>query len=591
MFVGEEVGRRRGLRTPSCHLRDTSLSSNLATVRVLSGELVFIVHKLPDIAEGCWGLASGHRWAFAALSMGLLIGPLGWGAAGADAVDAGDEATAAPMRFNIREFQVRGAKSLKRLPVEEVVYPYLGPGRTEGDVEAARLALEKLYQSNGYQAVSVEIPPQNALSGVVVLQVREGTVGQMRVKGARYFLPSRIKEMAKSLEEGKVLNFNEVTRDIVALNQWQDRQVTPSLRPGLEPGTVDIDLTVKDKLPLHVSAELNNRYSPFTSPLRLNLSASYTNLWQLGHTVALSHQMSPEVPGEVSVWSGSYAFRLNGVEGMSWRIQGVKQNSNVSTLGGLAILGRGEVLGFYATWDLPVSQDFTQSFSLGFDHKSFDQQIETAGGAITAPIRYIPFTASYLASWRGDKVSTDLSTNLVWHFRGMGSDGAGFDRSRYKAGGSFIYLRGDLTQTREFSHGGQFMWKAQWQVADQPLVNSEQFTGGGVNSVRGYLEASAVGDRGVMGTLELRSPVIFKGAMREADEVRLHGFAEGGVLGVSTPLPEQKSSTGLMSVGVGGRVQVGTHVSGSLDVGVPLVAVSQTKRFEPFISFRLWTGF
>jgi hemolysin activation/secretion protein len=66
---------------------------------------------------------------------------------------------------------------------------------------------------------------------------------------------------------------------------------------------------------------------------------------------------------------------------------------------------------------------------------------------------------------------------------------------------------------------------------------------------------------------------------------------EGGVLGVSTPLPEQKSSTGLMSVGVGGRVQVGTHVSGSLDVGVPLVAVSQTKRFEPFISFRLWTGF
>ena len=543
------------------------------------------MHASSDILIGEKAKAIGRRWFSVVWLTGMLAGLGGLG------TEAADEEGGAPMRFSIREFQIRGAKSMKRLPVEEVVYPFMGPGRTEADVEAARLALEKLYQTNGYQAVAVEIPPQNALSGVVILQVREGTVGQLRVKGARYFLPSRIKEMAKSLEEGKVLNFNDVSREIVALNQWQDRQVTPSLRPGLEPGTVDIDLTVKDKLPLHGSVELNNRYSPFTTPLRLNLSASYTNLWQLGHTVALSHQMSPEAPGEVSVWSGSYAFRLSGVEGMSWRVQGVKQNSNVSTLGGLAILGRGEVLGFYATWDLPVSPEFTQSFSLGFDHKDFDQQIETTGGTITAPIRYIPFTASYLAGWRRGKVTTDLSANLVWHFRGMGSDGTGFDRSRYKAGGSFIYLRGDLTQTREFSHGGQMMWKAQWQIADQPLVNSEQFTGGGVNSVRGYLEASAVGDRGLMGTLELRTPVVLKSAMREGDEVRLYGFVEGGVLGVSTPLPEQKSGTGLMSVGIGSRVQVGTSVSGSLDVGVPMVAVSQTRRFEPFISFRLWTGF
>jgi hemolysin activation/secretion protein len=573
-------------RTQSCHLGDAVLPLIVATLHTLGTVLGFIVRTSSNIGIRGQRQVRGRHWGCVVWVISLMLVEIG------TCEEKQSEESAPPMRFNIREFRVLGAKSMKRLPVEEVVYPYLGPRRTEEDVEAARLALEKLYQSNGYQAVSVEIPPQNALSGVVVFQVREGTVGQVRVKGSRYFLPSRIKEMAKSLEEGKVLNFNDVTRDIVALNQWQDRQVTPSLRPGLEPGTVDIDLTVKDKLPLHASAELNNRYSPMTSPLRLNFSASYTNLWQLGHTVALSHQMSPEVPGEVSVWSGSYAFRLNAFEGMSWRIQGVKQNSNVSTLGGLAILGRGEVLGFYATWDLPVAQDFTQSFSLGFDYKDFDQQIETAGGGlITAPIRYIPFTASYLAGWRGDKVSTDLSTNLVWHFRGMGSDGAGFNRSRYKAGGSFIYLRGDLTQTREFSHGGQMMWKAQWQVADQPLVNSEQFTGGGVNSVRGYLEASAVGDRGLMGTLELRSPVILKSAMREGDEVRLHGFVEGGILEVSTPLPEQKSSTRLMSVGMGSRVQVGTHVSGSLDVGFPLIAASQTRRLEPFISFRLWTGF
>jgi hemolysin activation/secretion protein len=58
-----------------------------------------------------------------------------------------------------------------------------------------------------------------------------------------------------------VPNFNQVEREIVALNQWLDRRVTPTLRGGVEPGTVDVDLKVKDILPLHGSVELNNRYS------------------------------------------------------------------------------------------------------------------------------------------------------------------------------------------------------------------------------------------------------------------------------------------------------------------------------------------
>jgi hypothetical protein len=39
------------------------------------------------------------------------------------------------------------------------------------------------------------------------------------------------------------------------------------MRVGATPGTVDVDLNVKDQLPLY--AELNNRFSPNTTPLRL----------------------------------------------------------------------------------------------------------------------------------------------------------------------------------------------------------------------------------------------------------------------------------------------------------------------------------
>ena len=140
---------------------------------------------------------------------------------------------AAPERpMYIREYRVLGAHRLPDIEVQDAVYPFLGPGRTERDVEQARAALEKAYYEKGFQTVSVEVPPQQASRGIVVLQVVEAKVGRLRVHGSRYFSLAAIKKRAPSISAGNVPNFNEITRDIVALNQFTDRRVTPTLRPG-----------------------------------------------------------------------------------------------------------------------------------------------------------------------------------------------------------------------------------------------------------------------------------------------------------------------------------------------------------------------
>lgn len=219
----------------------------------------------------------------------------------------------------IQEYRIEGAHQLPRLEIEEAVYPYLGPGRTVQDVEKARAALENAYQTKGYQTVAVQVPPQQVASGVVVLQVVEGKVGRLRIHGSRYFSLEQIRRAAPSLAEGKVPNFNEVTHDIVALNQNPDRRVTPTVRAGTEPGTVDVDLMVKDALPLHGNIELNNRYSPNTTPLRINGSISYNNLWQLGHAIGFSFQLAPENIQNAEVFSAYYLLRFPGIDWFSPR--------------------------------------------------------------------------------------------------------------------------------------------------------------------------------------------------------------------------------------------------------------------------------
>ncbi len=133
--------------------------------------------------------------------------------------------------------------------------------------------------------------------------------------------------------------------DIVALNTWADRKVTPSLRPGVVPGTIDVDLIVEDSLPLHGSIELNNRYSPDTTPLRFNASISYGNLWQLGHTLGLSTQIAPERIEDAEIFSAFYLARFARNPDLSLLFNATKQNSDVSTLGGAAVAGRGEIAG------------------------------------------------------------------------------------------------------------------------------------------------------------------------------------------------------------------------------------------------------
>lgn len=502
-------------------------------------------------------------------------------------------AEAAPQRIFIQEYQIKGARQLTRVEIEEAVYPYLGPGRTQEDVEKARAALEKAYQDKGYQTVAVQVPAQPWRDGRILLEVAETPVGQLRVHGARYFLPSQIQAMAPSIAAGKVINFNDVNRDIIALNQQADQRVTPSLRPGVTPGTVDIDLDVKDTFPLHGSLELNNRQSANTSELRLDGSLSYDNLWQLGHSVGGSFQLSPENPSQVQVFSGYYLARVPALSWLSLELHGTKQDSAVSTIGDLAVAGRGEVVGLRATMILPGGKDFSQSLNLGFDYKRTEQAVTIGGQSNTTQTSYyyFPLSVTYSATWVTKTDQIELNGGPTFSFRGLGSDPSAFAHSRFKSTGNFVYLRGDLAETHELPKGFQLYGKIQGQVTDQPLVSAEQFGGGGLSTARGYLDGEVFGDDAIFGTVEQRSPSLANFVGNKVSDWRVYLFAEGGLLTVLNPLPQQVSQFDLASVGVGSRIRFWDHFNGSLDLGVPLVSQSQTSAYDPRLTFRLWGTF
>jgi hemolysin activation/secretion protein len=483
--------------------------------------------------------------------------------------------------FFIREYLVEGVHSLRREAVEEAVYPYLGPERTKADVESARAAVEKAYHDAGFQTVSVEIPAQPT-SQIIRLKVIERTVAKLRVRGAKYTSPKRIKALAPSMAEGKVINFNDVPKDIVALNQNPDSVVTPSLKADPAPDKVDVDLNVKDTSPVHASIELDNRQAPYTDALRLNGSVSTSDLAHTGQGLGFSFQTSPQDTSQVRVFSGYYIARFAGIPGFSLMLQGTDQDSNVSTLGDTAVAGKGKTAGLRALFNLPSSAGFVQSANFGIDFKHFDQTVSPGGasdttGAVVTPITYYPLDAGYSATWSGKHATTELNAGVTANILGLGSTTGQFDQNRYGATGSFIYFKGDLTQTEELPLGMQVAGKIQGQISNEPLVAQEQITGGGLGTVRGYLEADVVGDNGLFGSIELRSPSLLSLAGKTKGDFRVFAFYDAGWLTVVDPLAGQDDHFDLASYGVGAHLRIADHFTGSFDAAVPLIEQGQTK--------------
>jgi len=497
---------------------------------------------------------------------------------------AASEAPRAPDRFPIYAIDVTGVKALTNAEIERIVYPSLGPDKGPADVQAARAQIEKAYHAKGYEAVTVVIPQQPTdrfVAGVVQIDVYEAPVANVTVSDAKHHSTKGIAESLTAIQPGKALNLAQLQSQIDAQNRFPDRTITPAFEPGTEPGTVDVKLNVDDKFPLHASAELNNDNSPSTTRMRASASLRYTNLWGAGHTLSGTVLVSPENRRETEVFSGSYTAPLIGTP-WTLLLYGYKSNSNIAALGGTNVLGKGYQVGLRAVLRLPSKKTF-QTLSFGPDFKDFEQNITSGSTVVGAfPIRYIPITAEYGISGTQGKLSYDASLGATLGLRVIKrqicSSGSSpcipVDQFRDREVFSYenfarfnLGLNATLTLPEDFAVAAHL----QAQLADSHLATNEQFSIGGLSTLRGYFQSEAVGDDGVVGGLEVRSPPISQWIGKPLSDLRVYTFVEGGIVHTKRASPGTRATDRLLAVGGGARIQFFDVLTGEFIVGVPLV--------------------
>jgi hemolysin activation/secretion protein len=296
------------------HLRRTSTTTASKTrVRIVLNSLIFMILFLGAALQAAEPAAPAR-----AIPKGSSQPP------------AATNAPAA-LRFPVRQYDVQGNTLVPRSRLEAILTQFTGPAV---DLETIRKAQEKLkaeYLDRGYLTVAVTVPPQQVTNGVVRMQVTEGRLAEIEIVHNRYFSSNNIRRALPGLQTNRVLNGKFFQAELDRANANPDRQIYPEVRAGPEPGTSALVLDVKDRLPLHGRAEINNQNTPGSPELRANMNLSYDNLWQNEHSFGLQYGASPELtkgdnlPGlfltpfdapAVTYYSGYYRAPLSSIHSL-----------------------------------------------------------------------------------------------------------------------------------------------------------------------------------------------------------------------------------------------------------------------------------
>jgi len=485
--------------------------------------------------------------------------------------------------FDIWEYQIEGNTLLKPETIESAMSPYLGVNKTLKIIEQARDYLQSIYKVNGYPIVVVSIPQQNVIGGKVRLQVTEGKIDRLKISGNKYFSRRELRKELPSLTPGSSLNMGLVREEVdTANNANQYRTVVPVIRPGRHKGTMEMELKVRDRFPINASLELNNRYTSTTSETRLSASIGYDHLWQKHHSFTMGYQMAPEVEDEVSVFNVNYSMPLSDYTKLV--MYGVNSDSRVATVTGqgddLTVLGNGKVFGLRSIFTLPTQGNYFHTLSAGFDYKDFGEtqalSNEDDETRFNVPITYGAWSTSYSAGYRGSAL-TLFSVDANFGLRGINEQDE-FEFKRFLAKANYFYLKASFMQSWSFDKKFDWNYSLKGQYTESPLISNEQFSAGGVDTVRGYLESTAIGDNALLARTEIKfNPFFTNDKAKKRSYMQSLGltvFVDAARLHTLDALPnadgEINSRTALLGAGVGAELKAFKYMDASVFYAHPL---------------------
>lgn len=448
-------------------------------------------------------------------------------------IDAGAGPT-----FFVRKIQVTGNSLVSSDELAPLLDVGDGDDMTLGILTLFANEVAAAYAAKGYFLARAFIPAQRFRDGVVTLQVLEGKLGNIDVKGNKSNPADQFVDRMVSLRDGEVLNESSLESVLLDLNSLLGIQVRSVLQAGELPGTTDLVLQVTETRPYKVSLDIDNFGSRFTGKLRYGATATVGNLFKLGD------QFSTRI---VESNQGQDYFQPSFLLPITDRGTTLKfsfthsEHALGKNLASLRSGGSSQIWAVEAKHPLQRSRNSQLSVKAGMESRS------------------------YINEQSGQNTSEDVLFDIYFGVGGNFSDpyqGRNFFDFQSKTGFNETD-KGDSLNSRTNGQGnvtvfsssvvryqnaallhkevpGYFIMKAAGQYATNRVLSPDQTSIGGYGSVRGFPLSESSGDHGYTFSFEYNFPwpkilPIVPGWPSMAKELSFLAFFDHGKVFIETP--------------------------------------------------------
>jgi hemolysin activation/secretion protein len=394
-----------------------------------------------------------------------------------------------------------------------------GGNLTLDDLEEIRQKLTLLYINAGYINSGAILPDQtiDKERGIVRYQIVEGRLNKIDVTGKtrlrRGYLEDRIwRDKSEPLDALKLRNNLELLRQNPNV-----RSVNAELKPGERPGESVLDVAVAENTPWQVGLQFDNNRSPSVGAERFSFIASDTDLLGLSDSLNLrwgltKGQLDHAEFAELDDVNVAYSVPVSRYD-TTLQVSFENSDSPVVEEPFAQLDIRSRTQGFSVGLRQPLYRTVNTEFAVSVALSRRDNKTFLAG----EPYSFSPGVVN------GD--STVTAVRLGQEFLTRTQEYALALRSTFSIGVDALQATiqpdgipdsqywawlGQAQYVRRLPRDWQLILRGTAQLTDQALLPIEQFSLGGVDTVRGYRENQLVRDEALVATAELRIPVVRK---------------------------------------------------------------------------------
>jgi hemolysin activation/secretion protein len=476
----------------------------------------------------------------------------------------------------IKKIVVEGVTLLPQETVARIVSDYEGTELSMLGMQMVADLITDEYLKNGFVTSRAYIPPQTIKDGGLIIRVVEGRLGAVEIKGNRFFRTSQIKRNLELPKSG-YFDYTALQRSLTYINEHPDRKAKAILIPGKEPGTTDIMIDVKDRLPIHVGFNYDDYLSRYLGHRRRAYTLEDNNLLGFDDKFLLGWQDSSDMLLKNLLLR--YVFPVK----RDLDIGCIVSNSETELGREFDVLdARGEAFlaNLFTNKVLIKTENFDLRWNTGYDYKDIKNYLfgeEDSRDRLSILKTGLDF--DFNDRWGRNIITPEVDFGIPHILGAMNAKDDHSSRGGLGSGGEFIKWLLFFYRLQPGPFSSEILFKSSMQFSNNNLVAGEQFQIGGPGSVRGYPLGEFSGDQGIYSGVDWALPLYFIPKTLQVpfmnrtfyESLRLVAFYDwGGTYSNRTATASEKDHHFLQSWGMGFRINLGENLFARVEFGVPL---------------------